>query len=359
MANDVVLFDSPVFQEDVRAIADAALPWEKYRGQRILVTGASGMIPMYLVGALLAANERHGLGITVSGLVRNHTKAEQRFGSALERDDFSLNVGDVSEISTFDARYDTIFHGASPARPALHNQSPTTTLKANVLGTINLLDAQVATGGGSFVLLSSSEVYGSVPGVDLIDEDATGGVAHFAPRAAYSEGKRVAETALAAYQAEFGISPLILRYGHIYGPGMALDDGRVQADFLADVVAGRNISMMSAGAATRTYTYVADAVLGTFTAHLLGNDNVYNVADPEGNVSIRHLAEVFAAARPEKSLQLEFANPDDSRSFSPVPSLGLDAGRLRAVGWEPSVSLVEGVGRTIRSYEEGPRVQTK
>lgn len=356
MANDVVLFDSPVFQEDVRGIAEADLPWEKYRDQRILVTGASGMIPMYIVGVLLAANELHGLGISVTGLVRNRAKAERRLGGAMQRDDFTLSVGDVSAISGFDEHYETIFHGASPARPSLHNQSPTTTLKANVLGTINLLDAQVETGGGSFVLLSSSEVYGAVPDVELISEDATGQLTHFAPRAAYSEGKRVAETALAAYQAEFGISPLVLRFGHIYGPGMALDDGRVQADFLADVVNGRNVRMMSAGAATRTYTYVGDAALGAFTAHLKGDDSVYNVADPEGNVSIRHLAEVFAAARPDKGLELEFVNPDDSRSFSPVPSLGLDASRLAVIGWQPEVPLDQGVDRTIRSFDEGPLI---
>jgi UDP-glucuronate decarboxylase len=114
--------------------------------------------------------------------------------------------------------------------------------------------------------------------------------------------------------------------------------------------------MMSAGAAMRTYTYVADAARGAFTAHLCGSDLVYNVADPEGNVSIRYLAGVFAAARPDKGLELEFVNPDDSRSFSPVPSLGLDASRLQATGWKPVVPIDQGVDRTIRSYEEGPMI---
>lgn len=352
MRNDIVVFDSPVFQEDVAAIAAADLPWEQYRGQRILVTGASGMIPIYILGSLLAANDRYDLDLRITGLVRNREKAEARFGRALAHPAFDLVVGDVSDADRIPGgSFDTVFHGASPARPSLHSGSPVTTLKANVLGTINLLDAQVAGGGGSFVLLSSSEVYGAVPGTELIAEDAQGALSHFAPRAAYSEGKRLAETALAAYQAEFGISPLALRFGHIYGPGMALDDGRVQADFLADVVNGRNIRMMSAGVATRTYTYVADAARGAFTAHLSGDENVYNVADPDGNVSIRQLAETFVAARPEKNIGLEFVNPDDGRSFSPTPSLGLDSSRLMALGWTPAVSLTDGVDRTIRSFE--------
>lgn len=357
MANDVVLFESPVFREDVKAIVEELLPWDSYGGQRILVTGAGGMIPMYIVGALLAANDAYGLNLRVDGLVRSPGKAQARFGGALDRDDFSLIEGDVSRTSALEHAYLTVFHGASPARPTLHRQSPVSTLKANVLGTINMLDALVSGGGGSFVLLSSSEVYGSLPGVDLISEDDQGTLAHFTPRAAYSEGKRVAETALAAYQAEFGVRPLVLRFGHIYGPGMALNDGRVQADFLADVVNGRNVRMMSSGAATRTYTYVADAVLGAFYAHLLGDGTVYNVADPGGNVSIRYLAETFVEARPSKGLRLIFQSAEDERAFSPVPSLGLDSQRLRSTGWRPSIGLAAGVDRTIRSFEDGPWIE--
>lgn len=356
MANDVVLFDSPVFLEDTRAIAEKALPWESYRGQNILVTGASGMIPMYIVGTLLAANDAHDLGLRVTGMVRNPAKAEKRFGSALNRNDFTLLEGDVIDAQQFSEPFNTVFHGASPARPSLHMSSPVTTLKANTLGTLNLLDAQVAAGGGSFVLLSSSEVYGAVDAERLISEDSTGQLQHFAPRASYSEGKRIAETALAAYSAEFGITVLSARFGHIFGPGMALDDGRVQADFLADVVNGRDIRMMSAGAAMRTYTYVADAVEGLFFAHLQGDEAVYNVANPDGNVTIRELAQIFADARPEAGLSLAFDNQEDRGSFSPVAALGLAADKLTGLGWMPAHSLAEGVSRTIRSFEDGPLI---
>ena len=356
VATDVVLFDSPVFKEDVAAIAEADLSWGQYRDSQILVTGASGMIPMYILGTLLAANDRYDLGLHVTGMVRNVKKAEQRLGTALQRSDFTLMEGDVIEHHTFERGFSTVFHGASPARPSLHKSSPVTTLKANTLGTINLLDALVDAGGTSFVLLSSSEVYGSVKGTDLIGEDAEGTLQHFVPRASYSEGKRIAETALAAYADEFGVNALSLRFGHVYGPGMSLDDGRVQADFLADVVRGRNIHMMSAGAASRTYTYVADAVLGLFFAHLRGTEQVYNVADTAGNVSIRQLAETFVAARPAKNLSLEFANPEDDRSYSPVASLGLDSSRLTELGWTAGTNLADGVSRTVRSFEEGPLI---
>lgn len=356
MANDVVLFDSPVFNEDVNEIAESELPWETYRDQHILVTGASGMIPMYVVGTLLAANELYDLGLRVTGMVRNPAKAENRFGSALARSDFTLLESDVIDPQQFAEPIATVFHGASPARPSLHKSSPVTTLKANALGTLNLLDAQVAAGGGTFVLLSSSEVYGAVDADRLISEESTGKLQHFAPRASYSEGKRIAETALAAYADEFGINSMSIRFGHIYGPGMALDDGRVQADFLADVVNGRDVRMMSAGAATRTYTYVADAARGLFFAHLRGHDAVYNVADPAGYISIRELAEIFANARPEKGLRLAFDNQEDMAQFSPVASLGLASERIEQLGWTPLHDLDSGVSRTIRAFEDGPLI---
>lgn len=353
MANDATVFDLDVFQEDVKSIASTPLMWERYRGQNILVTGAAGMLPIYIVGSLLAANDLHELNLTVTGMVRSPDKAKLRLGTALERPDFELLTGDVIDRIQFDKQFHTVFHGASPARPALHKDSPVTTLKANALGTINLLDAQVAAGGGSFVMLSSSEVYGTVTEDGLISEDSLGTLQHLNPRASYSEGKRIAETALAAYQDEHNIQALTLRFGHVFGPGITLDDGRVQADFLADVVHGRNVRMMSAGGAMRTYTYVADAVLGLFFAHLTGDEHVYNVADPAGNITIRTLAEAFAAARPEKAVRLEFANPDDDRAYSPVTSLGLSADRLSALGWTPQHTLAEGISRTIASYEEG------
>jgi nucleoside-diphosphate-sugar epimerase len=202
--------------------------------------------------------------------------------------------------------------------------------------------------------MSSSEVYGAQPeGVRLIPEGSYGGFDILNPRASYSEGKRAAETIAGVYAAQHGIDARIVRFGHIYGPGMALDDGRVQADFAANVVRGENIVLNSDGAAMRTYTYVADAVAGLFTALLVGRDRAYNVADPQGMVSIRELARKFAAARPEKGLQRVFANPEhaDDRAYNTSAFLGLDSSALEALGWRAQVDLTSGIDRMLRSYE--------
>lgn len=342
----------PVIRDDVTEIIGRDLPWQHLSGATVLVTGAAGMLPSYVVHTLLGLNDRYGAGITVHGLVRDRTKATRALSGVLDRPDFHLIAQDVAAPLTWSGPLDYVVHGASPARPLLHGTEPVTTIKANLLGTANLLDLCVAQGSRAFVFMSSAEVYGRQPdGTGLIDEDSYGGLDILNPRACYAEGKRAAEAMCAAYQAQYGITCRIARFGHIYGPGMALDDGRVQADFAANVVAGQDIVLNSDGSATRTYTYVADAVAGLFYVLLRGDRMAYNVADPRGLVSIRELAELFTRVRPERGLRLRFTNQSDARAYSLVKSQGLDSGRLAALGWRPLVDLPTGLDRMVTDLE--------
>jgi UDP-glucuronate decarboxylase len=349
---EVPLTVRPVIRQDLDEILDRDLPWEQLSGSTVLVTGASGMLPSYAVRTLLALNDRHGAGITVHGLVRNGDKARRLLADVLDRPDFHLIVQDVAQPLNWSGPLDYVVHGASAARPVLHGTAPVATIKANLLGTANLLDLCVAQGSRAFAFMSSSEVYGAQPaGTELIDEQSYGGFDILDPRACYAEGKRAAEAMCAAYQAQFGIACRIARFGHIYGPGMAHDDGRVQADFAANVVAGNDIVLNSDGSAVRTYTYVADAIAGLFYMLLRGDQTVYNVADPAGLVSIRRLAELFTEVRPEKGLRLIFTNKSDARSYSQAKGLGLDSQRLAGLGWRASVDLPTGLNRMVTDME--------
>ncbi|WP_265576709.1 NAD-dependent epimerase/dehydratase family protein [Luteimicrobium xylanilyticum] len=319
------------------------------------MTGANGMLPSYALHTLLGLNDTRDAGLHVIGLVRDEAKARRILGSTVDRPDFQLLATDVSRLADVDGPLDMVIHGASAARPTLHASDPVSTIKANTLGSFNLLDLAVAKRTRRFVLMSSSEVYGAQPDdVRLIPEHSYGGFDILLPRASYSEGKRAAETIASVYAAQHGIDARIVRFGHVYGPGMALDDGRVQADFAANVVRGENIVLNSDGRAMRTYTYVADAVAGMFVATLVGTERAYNVADPDGMVSIRDLAQHFAQARPEKHLERVFTHAEhaEERSYNTSKFLGLDSSRLEALGWRPSVDLDTGIDRMLRSFEE-------
>lgn len=344
---------SYVVDRDLREIVSTPLPWSNLRGKTVLVTGAGGMIPAYAVYTLLALNEAHGLGITVLGMVRNVDRARGILGDIVDRADFELIEGDVQNKIALDRTVDLVIHGASPARPALHAASPVDTIRANVHGAFGLLDLCVRSGGAQFVLMSSAEVYGQrADDGSLVAEDDYGSVDILNPRACYTEGKRAAETIAVSYHAQYGVPVTIARFGHIYGPGMALDDGRVQADFTADVIAGRDITLNSDGSARRTYTYLADAISGMFTAILTGENTAYNIADREGFISIRQLAEEFTEARPDSGLRVRFRDGVDVSKYNPVKGQGLDDARLRALGWAPHVGLRAGVDRTIAWHEE-------
>jgi UDP-glucuronate decarboxylase len=345
----------PVVAGDLDEILARDLPWDDLAGATVLVTGAGGMLPSYVARALLALNDRRATGITVLGLVRSADRARRALGDVVDRSDFELVVQDVSLPLSVTGPVDYVVHGASAARPALHGTDPVGTIRANVLGSFNLLDLCVAKDSRGFVLMSSAEVYGhQPPGTELIDESSYGGFDILNPRACYSEGKRAAETLCAVYRAQHGLTCRIARFGHVYGPGMALDDGRVQADFAAAVVAGTDIVLNSAGTAVRTYTYVADAIAGMFYALLRGNETAYNVADPNGLVSIRELAELFTRVRPDKGLRLVFSNAADERVYSPAAAQGLDSSRLAGLGWSADVALPTGLDRMVTALEATP-----
>jgi UDP-glucuronate decarboxylase len=340
-------------RRDIAEIVARDEPWDELSGARVLVAGAGGMIPAYSVWTLLALNDALRLGIEVVGLVRNRDRAMRNLAGELERSDFTLVEHDVTEPLELDGPLDAVIHGASAARPALHSTDPVGTIRANLQGTFNLLDACVGKGAGRFVLMSSAEVYGTHPvGVELIGEDEYGPLDPLNPRASYSEGKRAAETICAAFHAQYGVRHTVARFGHIYGPGMSLDDGRVQADFARNVVNGEDILLNSDGSAMRTYTYVADATAGMFTAVLRGAPGAYNIADADGMVTIRDLAALFTRTRPEKGLAVGFGPQVDPSAFSPSVRQGLSSARLEALGWRPSVTLGDGLDRFVTHHEE-------
>lgn len=345
--------DNPIIAEDIERIIADDLPWETFRDTTVLVTGASGMIPSYVLCTLLALNDRDNLNIRVLALVRNEQKARRILGSLLDRSDLTLLVQDVTAPLAIDGPVDYIIHGAGPARPAQHQSAPTATIRAALIGTFHLLDLAVSKGNAAFVLMSSSEVYGKVSDdLESITETDYGYLDCLNPRSCYSEGKRAAETICASYHAQYGIDCRIVRFAHIYGPGLSPDDGRVQADFAANVFRGENIVMKSDGSARRAYTYVSDAVSGLFYALLLGTEPAYNVADSEHVISIRQLAEAFLASRPEKQLELVMdIDENTTGKYNPARFIGLDDRRIKSLGWIPKVGIGEGTSRMVAHFD--------
>lgn len=339
---------------DLAAITAPGLPWQQLHGKTVLVTGANGFLPAYLVEALLYLNEVQSAGIQVLGLVRDPDRAALRFSAYSERSDLRLQAQDLGAPLAAGLKADVIIHAASQASPKYYGGDPVGTLKPNVLGTSALLDLAHDCKASRFLFFSSGEVYGQPfdPSQPLA-EDARGWVDPTAVRSCYAESKRMGEALCAAYAQQYGVPAVIVRPFHTYGPGMRLDDGRVFADLVADVVQGRDILLHSDGSARRAFCYLADATRGFFTVLLKGKvGEAYNIGDPASELSIADLAERLVRLFPEKGLKVLRQARAEGSGYLPsaIARSCPDTQKVGALGWKATTGIDEGFSRTIRSY---------
>jgi UDP-glucuronate decarboxylase len=355
---------SSIVEEDLKYITSSNLPWKEFKGKTILVSGANGFLPAYMVESLLYLNEiKNWYDIKVIGLVRNREKAKSRFSMYKDRVDLQLFVQDICKPLTIDEEVDFIIHAASQASPKFYGKDPVGTLCANTIGTNNLLSFARDNDVKGFLFFSSSEVYGQVKQSQMpIKEDSYGYIDPTDVRSCYAESKRMGETMCVSWFHQYCVPAKIVRPFHTYGPGMSLDDGRVYADFIADLLSCRDIVMNSDGSAVRSFCYLADAVLGFFTVLLNGQSGqAYNIGNDKCSISILQFANVIANLFPEMGLKV--ITPKMSRDPNYLPSLISiscpDVSKVHMLGWKPNYSLEQGLIRTMRWFEENKICRVK
>ena len=307
--------------------------------------------------AALPERGRFFINCRVIGLARTREKAERRFAHLLGRADFSLLIQDVCSPVAIGDKVDFIIHAASQASPKYYGKDPVGTLLANTLGTHNLLCLAKKCDSQSFLFLSSGDVYGRVSAPEVpIKEDGYGPLDPTDVRSCYGESKRLGETMCVAWHHQYGIPAKIVRLAHTYGPGMALDDGRVFADFVANVVQHEDIVLKSRGTARRAFCYLADATVAFLTVLLLGeNAQAYNVGNEECEISIAQLAEVLIGLFPERKLGVRFSPGHTQNGYieSKADRGSPDTSKMRKLGWHPTTTIEEGFRRTVASFECG------
>lgn len=345
--------ENPIIKEDIENIISSNDDWNYFSGKTILVTGANGFIPSYIIYSLCGINDAEMLPkpIKIIALVRNRKKAENKFKSMISRSDFELMVSDVSDAK-LNEHIDIVIHAASQASPKYYGKDPVGTLKANSIGTYNMLVQSINQNVEKFLFVSSGEVYGVLDGsIPIITENYTGNVDITDVRSCYAESKRMGENMCVCFSHQFGIHTNMVRLSHTYGPGISLDDGRVFADFTKCAVNNENIVLNSDGSAKRSFLYISDMITAMFKILLNApNGEAYNIA-AETQTSILELAKTICDIYPEKELEVEFKqNTNENYIRSKSTSAELCNKKLKQLGWEQSIQIKEGFKRMIDSY---------
>ena len=304
---------------------------------RILVTGGAGFIGSHLCERLLdAGNEVICLDNYFSGRKENicHLRANLRF--EVIRHDVVMPI--MLEV-------DRIYNFACPASPNAYQFNPVKTVKASVMGAINMLGLAKRV-KARILQASTSEVYGD-PKEHPQTESYWGNVNPIGIRSCYDEGKRVAETLMFDYRRQNGVDSKIIRIFNTYGPRMHEHDGRVVSNFIGQALRGEPLTVYGDGSQTRSFCYVDDLVEGVI--RMMDMDNFpgpVNLGNP-GEFTIRELAELVLELTKSKSKIVRKPLPSDD-PVQRQPDITLARKKL---GWSPKVQLKEGLARTIAYFK--------
>jgi dTDP-glucose 4,6-dehydratase len=307
---------------------------------RVLITGGAGFLGSHLCDRFLA--EGHTV-IAMDNLITGNT---DNIAHLAGHDRFSFIKHDVTNFIFVEGPLDAILHFASPASPVDYLELPIQTLKVGALGTHKVLGLAKEK-RARFLLASTSEVYGD-PQVHPQPETYYGHVNPIGPRGVYDEAKRFAEAMTMAYHTYHGVETRIVRIFNTYGPRMRLRDGRVVPNFIQQALRGEPLTAYGDGSQTRSFQYVDDLIEGIY--RLLHSDEIdpVNIGNP-GEYTIRQFAEEInrltsnAAGVVYKDLRTK----DDPQVRQP------DITKARAIlGWEPRISVEEGLRRTIPWFRE-------
>ena len=303
---------------------------------RTLVTGGAGFIGSHLCEYLL--DKGHCVVAMDNLLTGDAANIERLIGR-----DFVFVKHDVTNYIALEGEVDYIFHFASPASPIDYLKLPIQTLKVGSLGTHNVLGVAKAK-KARILLASTSEVYGD-PLVHPQREDYWGNVNPIGPRGVYDEAKRFSEAMVMAYHRFHGVETRIVRIFNTYGPRMRVMDGRAIPAFMSQALRDEDVTVFGDGTQTRSLCFASDLVEGIYRLMLSDTSDPVNIGNPQ-ELTILDLARKVIAMTGSKSRIVERPLPEDDPKVRQP-----DITRARKLlGWEPKVSLDEGLVPTIAYF---------
>ena len=298
-----------------------------------LVTGGAGFLGSHLCDELLRRGNRV---LCVDNLETGSLANIQH----IRAPEFQFVHANIIEPYFVEEEVDFVYHFASPASPIDYLRLPLHTLKVGSHGTHHTLGL-AKQHRARFLLASTSEVYGD-PQVHTQTESYWGHVNPIGPRGVYDEAKRYAEALTMAYHRQQGVDTGIVRIFNTYGPRMRPRDGRAIPTFLRQALQDRPLTVFGDGSQTRSFCYVADLVDGVIRLAESGYHHPVNLGNPDEYTLLQLAEKVIEATGSRSAIVHEALPTDDPQVRRPDTSLAAEV-----LGWQPKVSLREGLGRTI------------
>jgi dTDP-glucose 4,6-dehydratase len=259
------------------------------------------------------------------------------------RPGFMMLEQDVSTGLEVEGPVDWVLHLACPASPVDYLRLPIETMMVGSLGTRHALELAERS-GARFLLASTSEVYGD-PAEHPQRESYWGNVNPVGPRSVYDESKRFAEALTTAYRSKRGVDTSIVRIFNTFGPRMRVDDGRAIPAFMSQALAGRPLTVAGDGSQTRSLCFVEDTVAGIISLAASGHPGPVNIGSQDEMTMLELAERVRELAGSRSPVEFVDLPVDDPRVRRPDTSLAAEV-----LGWEPQVSIEEGLKRTLEWF---------
>ncbi len=337
--------------EDIKTVISKNPDIINLKNKSIFITGASGLIGSTIADYILYLNKSQALNISLYLGARDYNKLCKRFYAYKENQDFYFIKYDALAEIDIHQKFNYIIHAAGNADPISIINNPVQTIMMNVQGLANLLNYAKETATEKVLFISTSEVYGILSDNKAHVENIYGQINSLNPRASYPLSKKCGENLCIAYSQQYNLPSLIVRPGHIYGPQMTEKDSRATAQFVRNVVEGKDIVMKSPGLQLRSYCYSLDCASAIIKVLISGEkDTAYNISNPHSICTIRQFAEELALQTKHKII-FECPLEEESKSFNLMQNSSLNSNKLEALGWTPCFSLKDGVASTLRHYK--------
>lgn len=309
--------------------------------KNILITGGAGFIGSFLCEKLLAQGN---FVICVDNLF---TGSKENIKNLFSNQNFKFIEHDIINPLFLDYKIDEIYNLACPASPLHYQFNPIRTVKANTIGVINMLGL-AKKHNAKILQASTSEIYGD-PLEHPQVESYWGNVNTIGLRSCYDEGKRCAETLFFDYHRQHNLRIKVARIFNTYGPRMRPDDGRVVSNFIVQALKGENITIYGEGKQTRSFCYVDDLIDGLIKLMNSNDDFVgpVNLGNPIEFTIFELAGKVIKITNSKSELIFKELPSDDPQKRKPDISLA-----KKALGWNPTILLEEGLIKTVDYFRK-------